>query len=124
MLFVSVEKIEVYQNIALCRNEEDLKNITEEITDRYGKMPSEMFNLVGIAKIKELCKNVGITKVTQKQNNIVFNFEPELFTMDIGEIVQKYGDRVKFSSGFNPYITYKLKNTDNVIGEIEEFLKI
>ena len=118
------QKIEVYQKIALCRSEEELKNIVEDIEDRYGKMPQEVDNLIGIARIKEMCKNIGITKITQKQNNIVFNFEPETFTMDIGEIVSEYGNRIKFSSGVNPYVTYKLKSEENVIKEITDFLKL
>ena len=50
-------KMESYRNIALCRTEEDLKNIAEDLTDRYGKMPEEVVNLINIAKIKEMCKS-------------------------------------------------------------------
>ena len=65
------QKMESYRNIALCRTEEDLKNIAEDLTDRYGKLPEEVINLINIAKIKEMCKNSGIIKVLQKQNNII-----------------------------------------------------
>lgn len=33
----SSQKIEIYQNIALCRTEEDIQNVIDEIIDRYGK---------------------------------------------------------------------------------------
>lgn len=118
----NTQKIEVYQNIALCRTEEDIKNVTEDILDRFGKMPKEMFNLMGIARIKEMCKEIGIIKVMQKENKIVFYFKPESFTMDIADLVEKYNNRIKFSTGINPYITYTLKNSENVIDEITEFL--
>jgi len=116
------QKIEVYQNIALCRTKEDIDNTITDIEDRFGKMPKEMISLIGIAEIKEMCKNVGIIKVMQRQNNIVFFIQQEVFDMDIGELVHKYEDRIKISSGVNPYITYRLKNTANVIGEVKEFL--
>lgn len=118
----NTQKIEVYQNIALCRTEEDIKNVTEDILDRFGKMPKEMFNLMGITRIKEMCKEIGIIKVMQKENKIVFYFKPESFTMDIADLVEKYNSRIKFSTGINPYITYTLKNSENVIDEITEFL--
>ena len=35
----SSQKIEIYQNIALCRNEENIQNVIDEIIDRYGVMP-------------------------------------------------------------------------------------
>ncbi|MGN1311004.1 MAG: TRCF domain-containing protein [Clostridia bacterium] len=119
----NTQKIEVYQNIALCRNEEDIKNVTEDILDRFGKMPKEMFSLLGIARIKEKCKEIGITKITQKQERVVFYFNPESFTLDIADLIAKYNNRIKFSTGINPYITFTLKNTYNVIDEIIEFLK-
>ncbi len=119
----NTQKIEVYQNIALCRNEEDIKNVTEDILDRFGKMPKEMFSLLGIARIKEKCKEIGITKITQKQEKVVFYFNPESFTLDIADLIAKYNNRIKFSTGINPYITFTLKNTYNVIDEIIEFLK-
>ena len=118
----STQKIEVYQNIALCRTEEDIKNVTEDILDRFGKMPKEMFSLIGIARIKEKCKNMGITKVSQKENKIVFYFNPESFTLNIPDLIEQYSNRIKFSTGINPYITFTLKNVNTTIQEIEEFL--
>ena len=118
----STQKIEVYQSIALCRTEEDIKNVIEYILDRFGKVPQEMFNLIGIAKIKEKCKDMGIIKVAQKDNNVIFYFNPESFTLNIPDLIEQYNNRIKFSTGINPYITLTLKNTNNTIGEVEEFL--
>ena len=118
------QKIEVYQNIALCITDEDIKNIEEDIVDRFGKMPKEVINLLEIAKIKGMCKNLGITKINQKQANIVFNFNPESFIMDIDSILKKYKNRVRFSPARQPYITYKLDNSQNILQEIIDFLEI
>ena len=104
------QKIEVYQNIALCNTDEDIKNVREDISDRFGKIPKEVNNLLEISKIKAMCKNLGIIKLNQKQNSIVFNFNPESFIMDIDSIIKKYKNRVRFSPAREPYITYKLEN--------------
>ncbi len=50
--------MESYRNIALCRTDEDFKNIEEDLTDRFGKIPEETLNLIKIVKIKEMCKIV------------------------------------------------------------------
>lgn len=118
------QKIEVYQNIALCNNEKDIENTKEDIIDRFGKMPKEVNNLLEIARIKGMCKNIGITKITEKQNSIVFNFNPEIFTIDIDSIIKKYGSKVRFSPAREPYFTYKLENSKDVLKEIEKFLEI
>ena len=117
------QKIEVYQNIALCSNDNDLQNVQEDIIDRYGKMPIEVLNLLEIAKIKNECKILGITKVTQRQNNIIFNFNPENFAIDIDKLIKKYNNRVRFSPAREPYITYKLEKPEDVLNEILNFLK-
>ena len=58
----SSQKIEIYQNIALCKNEEDIQNVTDEIIDRYGQMTYEVENLLDIARIKILAKEKNILK--------------------------------------------------------------
>ena len=116
------QKMESYRNIALCKTEEELKNVKEDLEDRYGKMPKEVINLLSIAKIKELCKNAGIIKVMQRQNNIVLYFEPEKCTLDMPSLVQKYKNTIKFSTGVTPYITYKVQEQKNLIQEIEALI--
>lgn len=118
------QKIEVYQNIALCRNEEDIKNIKEDIIDRFGKMPKEVYNLLEIAKIKEMCREKGVIKIAQKGKNIIFTFSPENFMLDIDKLIGTYKNRIKFSPAKEPYVTYKLENSENALEEILDFLKI
>ena len=78
------QKIEIYQDIALCKTEEDIRNIIDEIIDRYGRLPKEIENLLEVTRIKQLCKQKGITKVTQKGEKIIFTFEEKQF--DINKI--------------------------------------
>ena len=63
-------------------------------------------------------------RVTQKENRIVFFFNPEDFTLNIPDLITQYNNRIKFSTGINPYITFTLKNVNNTIEEIEEFLNL
>lgn len=120
----SSQKIEVYQNIALCKTKEDILNVTDEIIDRYGQLPKEVENLLKISEIKQICRDKGILKLSQKMQNIVVEFVPELFDYTIiDKLIQKYKTRVKFSPAQKPYLTYKLQDTNKVIEEIQDFLK-
>lgn len=121
----TAQKIEVYQNIAISRTEEDLQDVIDEITDRYGNIPKEVENLLEIARIKNLCKEKNIIKISQKPISIVFYIDIHRFNMDnIDRLVKEYQDQIRFSSGTEPYIT--LKNKDNkekiVLKKIKEFL--
>ena len=120
----STQKIEVYQDIALCKTEEDISEIIDEITDRYGNMPDEVNNLIEITRIKQMCKIANIIKVNQRRENVVFTFNEKEFNIDIVQkLLQKFRNQIKFSPGAVPYITYKIKNLSDTIKEIKEFLE-
>ena len=122
----SSQKIEVYQNIALARNEDDILNVIDEIIDRYGAIPEEVNNLLEITRIKEFAKKAFVTKIIQRRESVVFNFDPNNFNMNIvDKLVKKYRNEIRFSPGKEPYITYKLpENSDAVIvKKIKDFLK-
>ncbi len=124
---VTAQKIEMYQNIALAKTEDDIADVIDESTDRYGTMPKEVENLIEIARIKMLCKEKNIFKVTQKMNNIVFYFDPKLFNMDVVDtLVKEYKDNLRFSAGTEPYITLKLRdnNSKTILTEVKRFLGI
>ena len=65
----SNQKIEIYQNIALCKNEQDIQNVIDEIIDRFGNMPEELENLIDIARIKYLAKTQNVSKIVSKKNS-------------------------------------------------------
>ena len=120
----SNSKIEIYQKIALCKNEDDLQNITDEIIDRYGQMPYEVENLLDIARIKSLAKEKYILKISQKRENIIFYFDNSKFNFDIVDKLMKiYRNRIKFSPSKDPYITFKLKDSKQILEECKDFLK-
>ena len=119
----SSQKIEIYQNIALCRTEEDIQNVIDEIIDRYGRMPNEVENLIEIVRIKELARQKNVVKIVQRMENIVFYYESGKYPENmVNNLVQKYGNRIRFSTGIEPYIT--LGNVKNIIDEVKEFLNI
>ena len=121
----SSQKIEIYQDIALTKTEEDIQNVIDEIIDRYGQMPKEVENLMEVARIKQLCKKASIDKLIQRKDNVVFYFDSTKFNINIiDELIKKYKNRVKFSPGKIPYITIKIENSSSkqIFKEIKEFL--
>ena len=121
----SSQKIEIYQNIALCRTEEDIQNVIDEVIDRYGKMPDELENLIEIARIKELARKVGVTKITQKPESIVFYFAKDKMPIEkVEDLLKQYGMSIRFSSAIEPYITFKTgkKTEQKLIEDIKKFL--
>ena len=125
----TAQKIEIYQDIALCRNDKDIEDVIDEIIDRYGSMPQEVENLIEIARIKILCRTANVLKISQKADVVVFYLDKDNIKIDekiINILVEKYGPKLKFSQGVEPYITLKISSKDEIeiIRMIKELLTI
>lgn len=122
----SSQKIEVYQDIAVSKTEEDLKDILDELIDRYGSLPEEVHNLIEIARIKQLCKKSNVIKIMQRKESIVFYFDSSKFNPElIDKIIKLYNNKIKFSPGKDAYITLKIESNSNkvIIDEVKRFLQ-
>jgi transcription-repair coupling factor (superfamily II helicase) len=120
------QKIEIYQDIALCKTEEDISNVIDEIIDRFGNMPDEIENLLEISRIKQLAKKKFLVKIQSKRNSVVFTYDTNRFDNNIlSDLIKKYGNRINFSSGLKPMITLKIEKQGEkgLLQEVKEFLK-
>ena len=120
------QKIEIYQDIALCKNEEDISNVIDEIIDRFGNMPNEIENLLEISRIKQLAKEKYLTKIQSKKDSVVFTYDVDKFdNSKLSDMISKYGNRIKFSAGLKPMVTLKLEKQGEkgILQEVKEFLK-
>ena len=121
----SSQKIEIYQNIALCKNEQNIQDVIDEIIDRYGNMPNELENLISIARIKYLAKEQKISKIASRKTAVVFTYEGNGDNIDISGLVQKYGNKIKFSAGLKPMVTLEIGSNDEhiILKEVTNYLK-
>lgn len=62
------DKIEIYRRIAVLRDEIEIKDLREELIDRFGKITEPVENLLLIAEIKITAKNLGVKSI--KENNL------------------------------------------------------
>ena len=122
----SSQKIEIYQDIALCNNEADIQDVIDELIDRYGVMPEELENLIEVARIKQLAKLANVIKISQRGENFVFYFNQKKFDVDVNKLVEMYKNRILFSQAKDPYVTLKIKdcNDKTIFEEIKKFLNV
>ena len=121
----SNQKIEIYQDIALCKNEEDIQDVIDELIDRFGNIPSEVEKLLEISRIKQMAKENGIIKIASKMNGVVFTYDNDLFDPScVQAFIKMYGNRIRFSPGIKPMITLKMPSNveDEILKEVKDFL--
>ncbi|WP_025617999.1 transcription-repair coupling factor [Salinispora cortesiana] len=72
--YVGVERLrlEMYRKLAEARDEERLRAVVAELTDRYGEPPAPVQNLVAVARFRLLARHYGLTDVSMQGRNIRF----------------------------------------------------
>ena len=121
----SNQKIEIYQDIALCKDEKDIQDVIDELIDRFGDIPKEVEKLLEISRIKQLAKVKGVSKISSKKEAIVFTYDNSLFDDScVQPLIKEYGNRIRFSPGVKPMITLKIANNseEEILKEVKKFL--
>ncbi len=57
------ERFAFYEKIAKSPTDKEIDAIALELRDRFGPLPREAENLLGLAKLKNLCSKIGLVKV-------------------------------------------------------------
>ncbi|CAL9437460.1 transcription-repair coupling factor [Streptomyces sp. enrichment culture] len=65
-------RLQAYRAIASANSEEDVKAVREELTDRYGKLPEPVENLLLVAGLRMLARACGVGEIVLQGNNIRF----------------------------------------------------
>ena len=71
-------RMSFYKKIATIKNDGDQENLINEMTDRFGKVPLEILNLMEIAKLKSLCKKLGVEKLEAASEGILISFKDNI----------------------------------------------
>ncbi|MEV8534362.1 transcription-repair coupling factor [Streptomyces sp. NPDC051211] len=65
-------RLQAYRSIAAANSEADIKAVREELTDRYGKLPEPVENLLLVAGLRMLARACGVGDITLQGTNIRF----------------------------------------------------
>ncbi|MFD9218804.1 transcription-repair coupling factor [Streptomyces sp. NPDC060064] len=65
-------RLQAYRAIASANTEEDIKAVRDELTDRYGKLPEPVENLLLVAGLRMLARACGVGEIVLQGSNIRF----------------------------------------------------
>ncbi|MFT9282985.1 transcription-repair coupling factor [Bifidobacterium sp.] len=63
-------RLEAYRKLAAARNEEDLNDLRDELTDRYGRPPQDFDTLFDVARLRFKAQKLGITEISGQGKNV------------------------------------------------------
>jgi transcription-repair coupling factor (superfamily II helicase) len=71
------ERLSLYSELANIENEMQLLQFTEQLKDRFGKLPETVIRLLDTVRLKWEGKKLGIEKITLSNGNLKFYFPGE-----------------------------------------------
>ena len=117
-------KIEIYKKISLIDSREDLKELSDELEDRFSKIPRETKNLMYISYIRSMCEKIGIYDVGEIDGAVTFRMD-EITNEFVNKVLnadRKYKGKILFGAGAKPYFSLKTLTIDKA-SETSEFLE-
>jgi len=120
-------KLDTYKRIAGIETAEEAEDMVEELTDRFGKVPVCVQNLVKISLLREMAQKVYIEEVSARHSKITLSFAKKA-AIDPGELpglLMSYGGRLSFKNGETPALIYNCGKDEqgDLISLTEKILK-
>ncbi len=113
-------RMEIYKLIAAIETFEDKLDVTDELIDRFGDIPSEVAGLIDVAFLRKKAILFGITEIKELDDSVLFYLR-EINMEKIAPLIAVFGKRLLLNAGSKPYISLK-KCENSAINTIKELL--
>jgi len=117
-------RLDIYRRLSSIKGKDELKEMVQEIEDRFGPLPKEVLNLISVIKIKIGLKKIGSTVLDIKNDYMVFSFSNDTHVSPSGliDLVSSYPDNFSFLSDQKLKVVREKKRSFSTLGEAEEII--
>jgi transcription-repair coupling factor (superfamily II helicase) len=105
----AMHKIEVYQRVAAVRDEEQIRELLDELIDRFGEPSESTLNLLAVARLKNMARSLGIRSIIEQHGFVeaTFSDRPNVAIENVLTVKSKYGPRINILPGPPEIIRFK-----------------
>ena len=100
------QRIDAYKKISLIQNAEDLSDVYDELSDRYGELPLPVMNLLTVSHLRALGAETGITKILLKGSSVLF-YPQQFDAVKAAKLAAQFNGRVMITLSGIPYIALR-----------------
>jgi len=127
----SMQKIEIYKKFVSARTLAEVRDLEEEVEDRFGDIPLEVRNLLAVSRLKAYAIRYGFTDIKQAvAGDITLKLhENRTKTID-GEklfaMTKEFPNRMKLTAQNQIVVTLKTKGLDEqgILTMLEKFMEL
>ena len=105
-----VQKLNLYKRIASISTQDEYEDMLDELMDRFGEPPKSVQSLLVIALLKARAHALGITELTQKDDEIhlIFYEKAKISPDKVSDFLKNSRGRFRFVVGKKPYFSCQL----------------
>ena len=118
------DKIDIYRRLAVVREDVEVKDLRDELIDRFGNVTEPVENLLLIAQIRLAAKNLSVKSVTEKnlRVEIIFNDMKKISAQGLIDLSKTFRSDMKFvESAQRIFLTFKTKK--NLLSRVLNVLR-
>ena len=117
-------RLGLYKRIGDIQDKEGILDMREELTDRFGKIPPEVDNLLKTVEIKQLCYLANIAKIDAGAKGIVIAFHNNTFKKPdkLLDFIARQGGLIKVRPDQRLFIEKTLDSYDARINTIHKYV--
>ncbi len=118
------ERINYYRRISSCRDFAQLRQLAEEMEDRFGKLHPTAENLFTFGRIKVLCRMLGIKRLERKGDVLEVEFQDGALPdpAAVASFLSSKGGRFT-ERGFTVKIKPQLAAIENILKQLYNLMK-
>ena len=93
-------KMEIYKKIAGIQTKDELDRMYNELEDRFGPIPDEVFSLLSLAEVKIIARRLGIITLKEKKGEIFVEFgnTNSLNINKLMDLIRQNSDKIRLDS--------------------------
>ncbi len=115
------QRIICYKKIAQIQNDDDAYDVTDELIDRYGELPTAVYGLIEVAQLRNMAQKSGITEIVQNGDTISFYVEkPDM--KKVSALTAQLDGRVQLNLVGRISMKIKLKASEKPLEIMREIL--
>jgi transcription-repair coupling factor (superfamily II helicase) len=107
-------RLEIYGRVARCRSEDELDDLEEETSRRFGRLPPAARDFFAAARLRIDCRRRGIIRLDVGPDAVAATFLPGRLRKSRARSLQRDGDRVVYIS----------QGREGPLRTVEEFLDL
>lgn len=120
----SMNKIEIYQRLAVLRDDAEISDLLDELIDRFGDPTPPVVNLLKFTRIKCTAKKIGLTSLQMNgfTLELIFGRTVKISPVGFNFLQNKFLDKLRFSNE-SKSIFIKLETKKNLLDTALMILK-